>query len=93
LVSRAVSRANLVLARTGATRCLFAPPAVPRTVLPFAEPPDTASDVERLLRLPEDDDDLDERVEEEDVEDESTNVDDSDVVDAEATAALMLRRS
>jgi hypothetical protein len=43
--------------------------------------------------LPEDDDDLDERVEEEDVEDESTNVDDSDVVDAEATAALMLRRS
>ena len=65
----------------------MAPAAAPRTVLPFTEPPDTVSDVERLLRLPEDDE-LDE-----DVEDESKNVVDRDVVDAEATAAFMLRRS
>ncbi len=60
----------------------------PAAVLPFTEPPDTVSDVERLLRLLEDDDELDE-----DVEDESKNVVDRDVVDAEATAAFMLRRS
>ena len=66
----------------------MAPAAVPRTILPFLEPPDTVSDVERLLRLPEDDDELDE-----DVEDESRNVVDRDVVDAEATAAFILRRS
>lgn len=56
--------------------------------MPFTEPPDTVSDVERLFRLLEDDDELDE-----DVEDESKNVVDRDVVDADATAAFMLRRS